>query len=322
MTRILRYPLLLLGLLAVFSCKKDDNGIQTVPVTPFSEQAPKDDAALLEYLSTHYYNEEEFTNAANINKFDYFIDFSTNASVTGYDSNGDGEINSSDVDHTTVYNRTKLSDLIETKTVTIEGVEHKLYVLNVIGGSGDQPKFCDSAMVAYKGYKLDGTNFDASVNPIWFDLTRVVRGFSLSIARFKASDDTNPTDVDGDGLIDFNNFGVGAVFMPSALGYYAQPPNTGLGLYTPLVFSFKLMRANLDTDHDRDGVPTFFEDLDADELVNDDNTDGDNFPNYLDIDDDNDGKTTKQEDTNGDGDPRNDDTDNDGIPNYLDSDTQ
>ena len=55
--------------------------------------------------------------------------------------------------------------------------------------------------------------------------------------------------------------------------------------------------------------------------VFDDNTDGDDLPDFFDVDDDGDGALTRFEDVDNDGDPTNDDTDNDGIPNYLDADT-
>ncbi len=76
----------------------------------------------------------------------------------------------------------------------------------------------------------------------------------------------------------------------------------------------------LDTDDDGDGVDTANEDLDGDGNPINDDTDGDGTPNYLDTDDDGDGKITADEDGNDDGDPTNDDCDSDGIPDYLDVD--
>ena len=67
----------------------------------------------------------------------------------------------------------------------------------------------------------------------------------------------------------------------------------------------------LDSEDDNDNV---------EETNLEENTDLDDFPNYIDSDDDNDGILTKNEDPDNDGDPSNDDTDNDGKPNYLDDD--
>lgn len=73
-------------------------------------------------------------------------------------------------------------------------------------------------------------------------------------------------------------------------------------------------------DSDFDGVADYIEDLDGDGNPCNDDTDGNELPNYRDVDDDGDGILTIHEDIDGDGDPTNDDTDGDGIPNYLDND--
>jgi hypothetical protein len=72
-------------------------------------------------------------------------------------------------------------------------------------------------------------------------------------------------------------------------------------------------------DSDNDGVFDIYEDVNSDNDLTNDDTDGDGTPNYLDEDDDGDGVNTADEDYDGDNDPTNDDTDGDGIPNYLDA---
>lgn len=72
-------------------------------------------------------------------------------------------------------------------------------------------------------------------------------------------------------------------------------------------------------DSDNDGVFDIYEDVNGDNDLTNDDTDGDGTPNYLDTDDDGDGVNTADEDYDGDNDPTNDDTDGDGIPNYLDA---
>ncbi len=322
MNRILKSILILGMLLSLFSCKEDEE-TQTFTARPLSEQAPVDDAALVDFLTKHYYNEEKFVNSASYPGFNYDIEFFLDETIDGEDADGSGSIESNQI--ADGYTRTALIDLVETKVITISGVDHNLYILRAKQGfEGDmsqaamQPKFCDSAFVAYKGLNLDKEIFDGAVNPIWFDnLANTVRGFSESVSEFNASKDFVDN---GDGTFTYEDFGVGAVFMPSGLGYYAVP-RPGLYAYSPLIFTFKLMKAVEDSDHDNDGVPTYMEDLNGNRKLNDDNTDGDQLPNYLDANDDNDPVMTIDEDINEDGDPTNDDTDGDGTPNYLDADS-
>jgi len=74
---------------------------------------------------------------------------------------------------------------------------------------------------------------------------------------------------------------------------------------------------------DNDGIPALLEDINNNGDLTDDDTDGDDIPNYLDDDDDGDNVRTSQENP----DPNNDlnlsdaqDTDGDGVPDYLDTD--
>jgi len=175
--------------------------------------------------------------------------------------------------------------------------------------------------------------FDNSITPVWFDQTRVVQGWREGLVELKGSSGftENP-----DGTVDFNNdFGDLVVFMPSGLAYFNIPPfGTRIPLYAPLIFNIQLYQVN-EADHDRDGIPSYLEDLDDDRIVLDidDNTDGDPSLNYQDNDDDNDGTLTRDEitanDLNNDGfiDPNPEamelifyDDDGDDIPNHLDQD--
>ena len=74
---------------------------------------------------------------------------------------------------------------------------------------------------------------------------------------------------------------------------------------------------------DNDGIPAALEDINGNGNLEDDDTDGDDIPNYLDDDDDGDNVPTRDEKPN----PNNDndlsdaqDTDGDGTPDYLDTD--
>jgi len=309
---------LVLGL-AINSCKKDDESDDTMLIESRDrgEQYIADLDSIEEYLSTHFYNYEEFE--ANPNTMDFEIKF-TPLEV--------------DPDKTPIIDRPELT--YKMVSDNISDVEYKLYILKIREGGGEQPKFADSTFVTYNGAYLDNESFDDAPNPIWFQLLSVVGGFREGLLEFKeaTSNTLNP-----DGTTTFTDYGIGAVFMPSGLGYFDSPPS-GITFYSPLVFKFNLFGAN-ETDHDGDHVPSYLEDINGDGVFTlaDDDSDGDLFVDYFDSDDDGDGTPTKDEDLEpdpdpnvdsngdgipdndiGDGDPTNDDTDGDGIPNYLDPD--
>jgi len=72
-------------------------------------------------------------------------------------------------------------------------------------------------------------------------------------------------------------------------------------------------------DTDGDNVFDINEDLNGNNNLDDDDTDGDGIPNYQDEDDDGDGVNTADEDYDNDGNPMNEDSDGDQIPDYLDA---
>lgn len=94
-----------------------------------------------------------------------------------------------------------------------------------------------------------------------------------------------------------------------------DPDGTGPGAEL-----FADITSPVDADVDGDGLTNPEENLDADDRVDDEDTDRDGTPNFADLDDDGDAFTTPEEDLNSNGDPRDDDLDRDGTPNYLDPD--
>ena len=290
--------------LAVFlvSCDKDDEGSGADPIPPRDrgEQEIDDQAALDAYLDSHFYNYEDFENPPA--DFDYAVRIDT--------------INAANADKTPL----SQSPLLQSKTFTYEDVDYTIYILKVREGvEGEyQPKFSDSTFVSYTGSLLNRSTFDSSNNPLWFDLTRTIPGFSQSLTEFRGA---SGFEVQPDNTIKWNNdFGVGAVFMPSGLGYFNNA-QSGIPAYSPLVFTFRLYGAN-EADHDNDGIPSWMEDLNEDQIVGNDDTDGDFTPNYLDPDDDGDFIPTREEIIiNEDGSLSFPDTDGDGTPDYLDSDS-
>lgn len=302
--------------IAFSSCNKDDDNTPTFEERDRGEQAVEDDEQLVEFLSSHFYNYEEFENPSE--GFDYRIEFDTIA----------GE----NADKTSLFDS---EDLIK-KSVTRDDVEYTLYILKVREGEGDRPTSADSTLVAYTGQLMNQTFFnDNMISPVWFDLPGyitldergrpartggVLPGFSESLVEFKSA---TGYDVNPDNTVSWNNdYGIGAVFVPSGLAYFSNPPSgSGIPGYAPLIFKINPYRA-VEADHDRDGIPSWMEDLNEDGNVYNDNTDGDTFPNHSDADDDGDGTPTRKEIViNEDGTIELTDSNNDGTPDYLDPDT-
>jgi len=187
-------------------------------------------------------------------------------------------------------------------------------------------------LVAYEGELLSDDVFDSRLkSPLWFNLTSYyevgpqgpslrpgpVKGFTEGLEEFRAATGfkTNP-----DNTVTWNNdYGVGAIFMPSGLAYFNSAQNS-IPAYSPLIFKVNLYKVNV-ADHDRDGIESYLEDLDGDGNLFNDDTDGDGLPNFSDADDDGDGTPTKDEiEINADGSITYTDSNDDGTPDYLDPD--
>ncbi|MFK5959052.1 MAG: FKBP-type peptidyl-prolyl cis-trans isomerase [Lutibacter sp.] len=265
--------------IVIFSCKNDD----VVDVnTDAASQSLIDDEALIEYLQTHYLNEE------------------------------DGGI------WTITNNEPSLmiDGRLETQNIIKDEIDYKLYYLMQEPGVETEmsPSRADSVLTTYTGMLLDSTVFDSRSTLVWFSLTTLIEGWSYGFTNFKGGTKI----VNDDESFYYENSGKGILFIPSGLGY-GSLGNGFIAPNEPLVFQITLNDVK-ESDDDNDGILSKNEDLDHDGNVKNDDTDGDFIPNYLDPDDDNDGILTKDEDANNDGDPRNDDTDGDGIPDYLDTD--
>ena len=281
------------------SCGSDDNNTtESVELRDFSEQSITDDALLVDYLSNHFYNYEDFPRADD-----------TEVTISIDTISGDNA------------DKTPMIDQVQQLSVPItdaNGVvtKHTLYYLVAQQGSELEKKssIVDSTYVSYRGELLTGTIFDQRNTPIWFDNIRVVSGFRYGLQNFAPGTFSQDTD----GTISFRDYGQGILFMPSGLGYYSSPQGL-IPAYAPIVFTVSVYTSNV-ADHDNDGVFSIDEDPDGDGNPLNDDTDGDGTPNLLDFDDDGDGILTYLElDVDNDG--VIDDTDNDGIPDYLDSDS-
>ena len=272
---------LCLVLLVFMSCD-DDN---TIEPFDYAGQEKLDDAALISYMQTHYYDEtEELIKEVEL---------------------GSGQ--------------ESFYDIKEVDVVEANGIVYNLYYIVSEQGVGYQPSILDKVISTYKGELLDGDVFDERnsiiVGDPWFSLQNVVKGWTYGFTHFKGGENISQDNAP----LEFENFGSGFLFIPSGLGYnnFSQgsiPSNS------PLVFTVDLQYAAAE-DNDNDTVPSYLEDLNGDRDFLNDDTDGDGIPDFSDRDDDGDGVLTKDEDANMNGDPTDDDTDGDGIPDYLDADS-
>ncbi|MFC7358242.1 FKBP-type peptidyl-prolyl cis-trans isomerase [Jejudonia soesokkakensis] len=294
------YPFLALTILLLSACGDDDDGDDSTPARDRGEEAIAAQLEIETYLGSHFYNYEEFANPPA--DFDNKVRIDT---IAG--ENAD---------------KIPLLEQVEFKIVQDrfeEDVEYKLYFLKVTQGGGDSPNFPDIVNVTYDGFNLEGEVFDSSLIPAQFDLTLTIDGFQDVLVEFNGASVIidNP-----DGSISYENFGIGAMFVPSGLGYFDNAAiSSSLEAYSQLVFTFQLIDARVG-DQDNDGIPSIMEDLNLNNRVDDDDTDEDLRPNYFDSDDDNDGRPTRDEiEIDSQGNITFPDVDGDGIPDYLDADS-
>ncbi|MEH6764655.1 MAG: hypothetical protein V7655_09150 [Aequorivita antarctica] len=298
---------LIVMLIVTVSCKKDDGSdIYIVPPRDRGEEAIRAQAEIEAFLETHFYNYEEF----QADPENFKLKFDTIA--------GD---NASKIPLMEQVTSKEVKDLVDNTVV------YKLYYLKVREGGGDEhPHFCDRTTNTYDGRLMNLDLFDSSVIPVKFDLvdnplnnppiSGIIRGLQQAIIEFKGAQG-DPI-VNPDGTLTFENYGIGAVFIPSGLAYFQYPPPTGgLNSYDQIIFSFELFAFEV-VDHDLDGIDSYLEDLNGNGYLYDDDTDSDGVSNYLDTDDDGDGRRTEFEIEIINGVVTFPDRNGNGIPDYLD----
>lgn len=102
-----------------------------------------------------------------------------------------------------------------------EGFFYKIYKL----GTGDFPKMDQSVTVHYKGSLSDGTVFDSSYqrgSPAKFPMSGVIKGFSGGLSKIKPG-------------------GKITIYIPSELGYGANPPGGVIKPGSALIFECELI---------------------------------------------------------------------------------
>jgi len=260
-------------IISVISCSPDDeDSIVSVPENDRTEQQVVDNDALEIFLNTHYYNSTEVSALANPSMADVVITELL-----------DGETLPSDV--------TLLMSAVETKTTTYLDVEYEYYILKINQGSGSEsPRFCDKVRVNYSGSLMDGTNFDGTSIPVNFDLVSVIPGWSRVMPEFNVA---NSYSSNSDGTISYDGYGIGVMFLPSGLGYFATYSGS-IPSYSNLIFKFELLQTET-MDHDFDNIPTYMEVIEVDYDLYGKDTDEDLVVDFVDGDDDGDGTSTADE---------------------------
>ena len=290
--------LILLIVLAFTFIQCDDTTRSVIPPPrDYDEQRMADNDSIISFLQSHYYNYDDYANAASGERVVFKIDSLANAPA-----------------------KIPIIDQIVEHDVQVKDqdgnfITHTMYVIpNVREGVGDSPTIADEVFITYNGMFLDGNSFDRSDQEIWFPGLSTVQGFYELYPFIKRGTwEVDPTT----GLISYDGFGTAVVIMPSALGYYGS--QSAPRKYAPLIFVVDLYTFAT-ADHDQDSVPTIAEDINGNHHFTDDidDTDGDGIPNYLDNDDDGDGILTIDEyDVDADGVA--DDYDGDGTPDYLEA---
>jgi len=256
-------------------CKKDDT-MDPIPVIPYADQYPVDIAAIEKFMD------------------EYYMEVDANQDVTFFKIPNPNPDNKLSIADQTEYP-------IEQKIVNSNGVDYKVYFINISKKSGSpydpdyygensNPTRVDKVFVTYKGTLMDNTTFDQAPNPVWLPLDATVQGWGEIIPKFKTG---TLGSVNSDGTFSFNDYGAGIMFLPSGLGYYNISRGNIPG-YAPLIFNFKLMELEY-VDHDGDGILSKDEDLNGNGIYTDDDSDGDGRQNFMDKDDDGDGVLTKEE---------------------------
>ncbi|TBX65762.1 FKBP-type peptidylprolyl isomerase [Flavobacterium silvisoli] len=313
MNNFLKPIVLFFFCLLVVSCSKSDSSSE--PLRDYTEQYTKDIANIETFMKTHY-----MTVVNNPNGEDDLDVTFTKITATN--------------NQVSIWDQTQYP--IRTREITVKqnnvDVAYKIYYIPLRGevnrssspaaDLAKAPCNVDQVLAAYRGeYIYNGSEgiiskqFEESKNPeTFFNLYGgVIRGWSEVFPNFRAgSYAENP-----DGTVSFSDFGAGIMFLPSGLAYFSGTGSQGGAFpsYSPLIFSFKLIEIKRN-DQDKDGIPSYLEDLDNDGYVatlatgvaNPDNSDGvavlmpngkytktDEIPDFLDVDDDNDEVMTKIE---------------------------
>ena len=217
MNLIKKCTLTIVTLFLLASCNNDDNLNQTPTTVDYQTQYNIDIAKIENYLKTHSVTVTNNPGAVN-DQNAVFVEVPNLSEESIWGSNP------------TV---PKASLLV--KNATIGNVTHKLYYLKFREGVGASPTTNNQITSYYKGFLLNNSVIDVSAESgATFPLNQLIGGWQLIFPEFKM------------GIITANNqyedFGAGAMFLPSAFGYFNISPAGSIPPYSPLIFNFKLYR--------------------------------------------------------------------------------
>ncbi|MGM8362209.1 FKBP-type peptidyl-prolyl cis-trans isomerase [Flavobacterium sp. ARAG 55.4] len=291
MNKFRYYFILIITTLSLFSCSKDDNTIEEVPLRDFGEQYAKDNDSIEKYLNNYYI--EEITDAPGQPE-------DQDIKMTKIPEGG------TQAPIMSLLNSPTFPKLL-IRSIKLHEITYNIYYLVLREGVGEKPCDVDGIFATYKGTLLNETIFDQSFDPqrLWVldpnagTGSVFVEGWRQIFPQFRTG--TYTESGLGDGTLTYYDFGAGVMFLPSGVAYYGSGQGS-IPAYTPIVFSFKLYELRR-YDQDNDGIPSYLEDIDGDGYVrtlpggdsSTDDSDGDGIPDYFDADDDGDGFLTRRE---------------------------
>ena len=291
--------ILFLGIL-VSNCKKDDDiTVKSDPIRDVKEVYIENIADIEAYLKNNYMtflNDEIFLDSIQNNETSIW-------NQTNYPLQSITMTN--DTWELTKPINSALNDYSKAKYLKVnDTVKYKIYYVMLNEGGGEAPISIDSVFATYKGFNLKNEVFENNKNGAWSSYpqtiseaksninTTFITGFRQCLSLIKTA--TGITD-NLDGTFTYDNAGRVLVFIPSGLAYFNGSAGSGkIGKYAPLIFDLQLVN-KFSRDHDKDGIPSLIEDLNGDGNYFNDDSDGDNIPDFLDEDDDGDGFATRQE---------------------------
>ncbi len=278
------YFILPLLSIVLFSCSEDDD-TEVTPPRDYDVQYPTDLDSIESYLKTHSFAVVDVDGRVDV-EIDTFIVGNTEGKVSIWD-NTDYPLK-----FKMVKNDNRSSNLVDGRVD--DAVDYKMYYFVINEGGGQSATRFDSTYVSYRGWRLTNDQFDINNTPFWSTFPAISQGEQALISGFrqfttllKSAESIN---VGTDGVISYNNYGVGVVFLPSGIGYY-NSSQFNIPAYSPLVFTVRL-HAIQERDHDQDGILSKYENGAGVEDLHSVDTDGDNIPDFLDSDDDGDNVRT------------------------------
>lgn len=120
------------------------------------------------------------------------------------------------------------------KMVSVGGVQHKVYYMKFRDGVGTSPSLSSRIKTYYKFSLLNDvtthvqTSTDLGIN---LNMNNLILGWQNILPEFKTGTIS--------GSNQYNDFGAGVMFLPSALAYYERDL-AGVPAYSPVIYNFKL----------------------------------------------------------------------------------